>query len=331
MPLSANRGEDVTDAGGSSPTRPPAAASISERPPGASSEPHIGNDLAGRPSGDQSGRHSSRNDLPGPDDPVRLRSDRLFALFASYLAWRMSRQFCALRLSRTGPVPVAPGRAIVVYGNHPSWWDPAVFIVLAARLFPGRPGFGPMDEASFRRYGIFRRMGVFGIALDAQSGARRFLETSERVLALPGGMMWITAEGAFTDEQARPIRLRGGIAHLACRVPDTLMVPVALSYRFWDESRPEALVRFGEPTVAAALGPNARARDVAPLLASRLGDTMDVLATEAARRDPALFTAVVRGRTGADRIYDSWRRGRALLRGERFDPAHGASRRNGAA
>ena len=49
MPLSANRGEDVTDAGGSSPTRPPAAAGSSARPPRAASEPHNGHAQAGRP------------------------------------------------------------------------------------------------------------------------------------------------------------------------------------------------------------------------------------------------------------------------------------------
>ncbi len=259
------------------------------------------------------------------DDPVALRSERLFRSFAGYLAWRMSLSFRALRVSRAGlpPVEAAASRKVIVYTNHPSWWDPAVCMILSARLFPGRPGFGPMDDEAFRRYGIFRRMGVFGIALDTRAGARRFLETSDRALGVPGGMMWITAEGRFTDPRHRPVSLRAGIAHLARRVPDAVLVPLALSYEFWNESRPEALVRFGAPTIAAEAGDG---RALGALLAGRLGDTMDALAAETATRDPALFTAVVRGRAGSDMIYDGWRRARAMVRRERFDPAHEETR-----
>ncbi len=252
-------------------------------------------------------------------DPIGRRSERLFRLFAGYLAWRMSRAFHGLRVSQAGGVPADPRRPIIIYSNHPSWWDPAVFLVLAARLFPGRPGFGPMDAEAFRRYGVFRRMGVFGISLDSRAGARRFLETSERVLALPGGMMWITAEGTLSDPRVRPLRLRPGIAHLARRAPDALLVPLALGYEFWGESRPEILVRFGEPVAVA--GP--ADVSVAEQLARALEDTMDALAADAMTHDPARFRVLVRGTSGADVIYDQWRRGAALLRGERFRASHG--------
>ncbi len=235
----------------------------------------------------------------------------------------MSVSFRALRVSRAGGRPaIAPDRKLIVYGNHPSWWDPAVYMLLSARLFPGRPGFGPMEEEAFRKYGIFRRMGVFGIASDTRAGARRFLLTSERALASPGGMMWITAEGAFSDPRARPIRLRAGIAHLARRVPGVVLVPLALSYEFWNESRPEALARFGAPLDTGAETGAASARALASLLEDRLAAAMDALAAETTTRDTSLFTTIVKGRAGADAAYDLWRRGRALLRGQRFSPAH---------
>ena len=40
----------------------------------------------------------------------------------------------------------------------------------------------------------------------------------------------------------------------------------------------------------------------------------------AVSRDPAKFTAVVSGRTGVGGVYDLWRRVKAWVRGERFDP-----------
>jgi 1-acyl-sn-glycerol-3-phosphate acyltransferase len=257
------------------------------------------------------------------DDPVALRSERMFGVFARYLAWRMSREFHGVRLSVDGRPEVEADRPLIVYSNHPSWWDPAMMIVLAHRLFPGRPGFAPMDQAAFERYGIFRRMGVFGIATDGWAGARRFLEVSERVLDTPGGMMWVNAEGTFTDARARPVALRPGVAHLARRRRDALLVPLAMEFGFWDESKPEALARFGAPV---ALGGVRSVREIDVRLTEALERTMDGLAADSLTRDPARFMALVRGRTGADLVYDGWRRAKSLMRGRRFDPAHGAGR-----
>ncbi len=254
-------------------------------------------------------------------DPVALRSARLFTLFARYLGWRMSREFHGVRLAAEGAPVLPANRPAIIYCNHPSWWDPAFCIVLAHLLYPGRPGFAPMDQMAFERYGVFRRMGVFGVALNRPSGARRFLEVGARALSVPGGMMWINAEGAFTDTRVRPVSIRPGIAHLARRHPATVLVPLAMSFEFWDESRPEALARFGVPV---ALDGARSVADIAARLTRGLEVTMDDLARDGMARDPARFNTLIRGRTGADRIYDGWRRARSLLRGRRFDPAHGA-------
>ena len=255
------------------------------------------------------------------DDPVALRSAPLFRVFAAYLRYRLGRDFNAVRLARDGaPPPLAFGRPVVVYGNHPSWWDPAMFILLSDMLFRGRPGFGPMEAAAFARYGIFRRLGIFGIAPEHPRGARRFLEMSRRVLAVPGGMMWITAEGRFRDVRARPLALRPGIAHLARLRPGTAFLPLALEYGFWEESRPEAFVRFGAPV---AIAPGLSIADASRQLEAGLAATMERLAGDVAARDPAAFRTLVQGRAGTSAVYDGWRRVRAGLRGERFRASHG--------
>ncbi|MBV8911654.1 MAG: lysophospholipid acyltransferase family protein, partial [Acetobacteraceae bacterium] len=106
----------------------------------------------------------------------------LFFAFGWYLRWLFYRRFHAVRISRTGLPAAPPGRPVIVCSNHPSWWDPAFFILLQTRLFPGRTGFGPMDAAALRKYGVLERMGVFGIELDTARGAARFLSTSLRIL-----------------------------------------------------------------------------------------------------------------------------------------------------
>ena len=242
----------------------------------------------------------------------------MFWLFGWSLRWYFHRRFHAVRLSRSG-IPAVPAGPLIIYSNHPSWWDPALYIVLNTMLFPKRAGFGPMDEEALQKYGVLRRMGVFGVEQDSARGAARFLRTSLRVLADPAAMFWITGEGGFIDFRARPIALRAGIAHLARRVPGAVILPLAIEYTFWNESKPEVLVRFGPPVEAV------RDRSVAEWAAHLEGEltrTMDVLAAESMTRNPGLFQPLVRGGTGVGGIYDLYRRFRAMRAGRRFDPSH---------
>lgn len=256
-------------------------------------------------------------------DPVALRSDRLFRLFGLYLGLRFRRSFHAIRLS--GALPDLPrDRPVVVFSNHPSWWDPALYIVLAGSLFRGRPGFGPMDAQALARYGFFRRLGIFGIDKSSAAGARRFLQVARDVLTGCTGpegraMIWVTAEGDFTDPRQRPVVLRPGIAHLARAVPDALLLPLAIEYVFWNESRPELLLRFGAPLAAdAALRP----AEWQGRLQDALAAEMDALAADSLSRNKARFRLVLRGGAGSGLIYDLYRKARAALSGHRFSAAH---------
>jgi 1-acyl-sn-glycerol-3-phosphate acyltransferase len=247
------------------------------------------------------------------------RSPILFRLFALYLHWYAGRHFHALRVSRAGMPPATAGRPVIVYSNHPSWWDPAIYILLGDKLFRGRVGYGPMDSESLGRYGLLRRMGVFGVTQNDKRGAALFLRTGMAVLGRDDTMLWMTAEGAFTDPRLRPIHLRPGLAHLARRVPGAIILPLALDYTFWNESRPEVLARFGEPMQS---GPSDTVQGWTARLETALTQTMDLLAAESATRDPALFRPLVRGGAGIGGLYDCWRWFRATVQGRRFDPSH---------
>ena len=244
----------------------------------------------------------------------------LLRLFGWYLRfWYVPRHFSAVRVSGGGLPQVPVGKSLVIYSNHPSWWDPAMYILLGSALLPDRVGYGPMEQRELERYGLLRRMGVFGIDPASPRGAAAFLQTSRRVLGIPRGTLWVTAEGRFTDPRARPVTIRPGIAHLARHVPDLVFLPLALDYSFWNESRPEALARFGPPVMPGA------ARDLTAVpeeLTAARPATRDARAGESMTRDPALFQPVLRGGVGVGGIYDLWRRLRAWSAGRRFDPAH---------
>jgi 1-acyl-sn-glycerol-3-phosphate acyltransferase len=178
-----------------------------------------------------------------------------------------------------------------------------------------------MDEAALGRYSMFRRFGVFGVAR-GRRGAAQFLRAAVAGLAEPRAVLWITAEGDFSDPRRRPLVLRPGLAHVARHVPDAVFVPAALDYVFWNESRPEALLRFGPPVQVAGLGLAA----AQAALTAALTDTLDALAEDAATRDAGRFVTLLHGAGGTSAIYDTWRRARALRQGRGFDPRHEPNR-----
>ncbi len=255
--------------------------------------------------------------MPDRNDPFARYSPPLLKAFRWYLHWYFWRHFCAVRLSRTGIPEAHAGRPVVLFTNHPSWWDPALFILVSTKLFPGRRGFGPMAEHALKQYRLFERFGVFGIE-DGARGAARFLRVARNGLADPRSALWITAGGEFADVRTRPVPLRPGIAHLARHAPNAVFIPVALEYVFWNESRPEALMRFGPPVAVPAGDTGAALLH----MTAALTETMDALGAEAATRDPSLFVTLLHGTAGVGAIYDTWRRTRAMARRERFDARH---------
>lgn len=255
-------------------------------------------------------------------DPATLRSPSMVRFFGRVMARTMQRRFNAVRLALPGWPELPPDRPAIVFVNHPSWWDPAFLIVMGTTRFRDRPGYGPMDASMIARYPFMRRIGLFGIEPATGRGGMTFLRIASRLLADHRAMLWITAEGEMTDPRRRPVVLRAGISRLLAHVPDAVLVPLALDYPFWRESRPEALARFGrpiDPRPLAGQPPQA----IGAALATALEETMDALARDAISRDPGRFTLLFRGRAGIGGIYDVWRRCRSWARGERFDPRCG--------
>ena len=258
--------------------------------------------------------------MPDNSDPRERRSPFLFWAFGWYLRWLFWRRFNAVRIARGGRPVVPASGPVIICTNHPSWWDPALFVLLQTLLFPRRAGYGPMDAAALEKYGLLRRMGVFGIELESRAGAARFLGVSSRLLAEPASVMWITAQGAFADPRARPIRLRAGIAHLLRRVPDATVLPLAMEYLFWNEGKPEALARFGPPIVG---GGSRSVAEWTALLEGALTETADALAADSQSRDPRRFERLVTGSAAVGPIYGAYRRLRSVLTGRAMDVTHG--------
>ena len=159
-----------------------------------------------------------------------------------------------MRLSGAAPADLSGARKLVIYLNHPSWWDGVAYVVLARRLMPGRIVYAPIDAAMLRRYPFLGQIGAFGVEQESPRGSAHFLASCRAALAADAPLM-IAAQGRFADTRERPLNLRPGLAHLVDIEPDICFLPLALEYTFWNEKQPEMLIRFGAPTSAAELRP----------------------------------------------------------------------------
>ncbi|MHA3769907.1 lysophospholipid acyltransferase family protein [Verrucomicrobiota bacterium sgz303538] len=241
--------------------------------------------------------------------------------FARYSRRYLRKHFHALRLSLLDVPADDPGRPLVIYLNHASWWDPLVILLLTKELFPKRTFFAPMDARALERYGLFKRIGCFGVEQGTLRGAKQFLAGSLAVLAFPGGALCLTPQGRFADVRERPLRFEGGLGQLASRAMDAVFLPLALEYVYWEERLPEVLTRFGKPLVL----PQNTSRNPAEatrLLEEQLMKTQDALAQDSLARSVSGFTNLLSGSSGVGGIYDSWRKLRSWMRGERFVAEH---------
>ena len=267
--------------------------------------------------------------MKNPDqqpEVLRRYSPRLNRWFVRWLHGYFRRNFNSVRTSHAGAPPSGNDDPLIVYTNHPSWWDPIHFLLLANKTMPDRRMFGPFDADALAKYKMFRRLGGFGVERSTRRGAVEFLVTSRAILATPGTSLWITAQGEFSDPRRRPVVLQPGLAHLVRDLERGLVVPLALEYPFWNERNPEALSYFGQPMRVGEFT-DGSTEDLNALLARRLVETMDALADEAATRDPDRFRTVVLGRAGVGGTYDAGRRLKSWVSGRRFDSAHGDDRR----
>ena len=209
---------------------------------------------------------------------------------------------------------------LIVYGNHVSWWDPLLCVLIAHTLLPDRRHYAPMDSVPLKRYPILRKIGIFPVELASGRGAVQFLRTAQAVLA-SGAVLWITPQGRFADVRERPLAFKAGLASLVHKVPGVQLVPMAAEYPFWNERLPEALVRVGDVfRVDASEDMETTKR----MLESALEKEMDKLQALSMARDPLQFQTLLEGKRGTGGFYAFGKRLRALVTGKGFQEDHSA-------
>jgi len=250
----------------------------------------------------------------------QMRSPLLLSLFVRYLNGYFKKHFNAVRISYAEPLKIK-NRPVIIYTNHPSWWDPLLFILLDKLLFEQRMSYGPMNQVALDNYAFMRRLGIFGMSSGSFKGLRDFIQTSTQLLQDRSTILWVTAQGQFSDPRLRPINLQSGVAHLVKQKPEVLLLPVAFEYPFWQERHPEILIRTGAIIDAQELQQK-NYQQITQLLEQQLTKTMDELAVLSEFSKADQFQLLLSGEAGAGWFYNSFKLIKAKILGRKFHSKH---------
>jgi 1-acyl-sn-glycerol-3-phosphate acyltransferase len=244
--------------------------------------------------------------------------------FHRFLRRLLRSHFYAIAIERRSrqQLQIDPSLPLIVYGNHPAWWDPLIAHFLNHMLFGDRQFYAPIDAEALQKYRVFGKLGFYGVRLQSTRGAAAFLKQSRTILNTPGTSIWMTPEGRFSDIRDHEAELMPGLPHLCSQMRSGYVLPLALEYVFWDERLPLCLAKAGQP-IDASLYPSLAKGDWSRLLGDRLRSTQRELATLAIARSSEPFDNLLVGGRGAGAIYDAFRRLKSWLTGERFDAIHG--------
>jgi 1-acyl-sn-glycerol-3-phosphate acyltransferase len=244
---------------------------------------------------------------------LRPPSPLLLAGFTRVARRRLRKGFRAVRMLHAERLVDAGRGPLIVYLNHPSWWDPLLCLTLARTLVPERVHYAPISAASLVKFPFFGKLGMFPVDQGSARGAVQFLRGSQAAFAA-GGVLWITAQGQFSDVRLRPVGLKPGLGGLLARYEGAeplTVLPLAIEYTFWNGVKPEALAAAGQPLTVRAEDYARTTREWTAMLEDRLQAVQDDLAATALQRDAARFETILDADAGG-----LWQRLRARMRGE---------------
>ncbi len=181
---------------------------------------------------------------PPAPPPVPVRRETYVKRFTTICHWLAKYRFDSLAL--TGSENCRAEGPVVLYANHPDFWDPVVCALVCRTLLPGHQVFAPIDAEALKTHWYFQGLGFFGVDQNSVQGLRDFLKIGESVLRnVDRACLVVTPEGRFTDPNERPVVFRRGLSALLSRMRGVSAHPLALKYSGTES---------GKQTVSAHVG-----------------------------------------------------------------------------
>jgi 1-acyl-sn-glycerol-3-phosphate acyltransferase len=225
-------------------------------------------------------------------------------IYWALVRWAVWSHFDRVWLKVEGPLPHPADGPLIIYSNHPSWWDGYMCFLLTRMALRGCfEGYLMMEEPELRRYCFFTWAGCFSVdRRDPRSAARSVAYIGRLLAQRRDRALVIFPQGTLVSNDRRPLAVYSGVAHIARRAGGATLWPVALRYEFRGEQRPEAFIRAGPAHHAPA---DVDARALTAEVGRRLTAAADALRDEVTEGQLDAYRVLLRGRGGVNRVFDA--------------------------
>ncbi len=251
------------------------------------------------------------------------RNEFLYKGFAWYANRMVRKSFEAMALddAEYQRIVVPDDIPIVVYANHPSWWDPILAVLLHEYHFAKRAFYAPIDAEALKKYEILRKLGFYPTQMNNHRGAASFLRTSKAILHSKKSVIWLTPEGHFSDPRDRGKPLMPGLAHIASNEKEVALISLAIEYPFLNERKPYMMMRLSEPIFASSISASGKL-ELSELLQEQLRTNQDRLAQHVLARDLKPFRMIQQTIRRPNNVYDVARVVKSVFKRQRVQLRH---------
>jgi len=166
---------------------------------------------------------------------------------AGYVRWKLRSAFRGVWVRGT---PSASTGGLLVYANHPGFWDG--FVAHELSRAAGWDAYCLMEERNLRRYPFLARLGAFSIEPGRAGSALESLRYARALLRRPRAVVFIFPEGELRPFGEMPLRLARGVEVLA-RISGAPCLPVGIRYVLLEHEKPDVLLDVGSPHPPAPL------------------------------------------------------------------------------
>lgn len=224
----------------------------------------------------------------------------------AYFLRRLRRRFAGVHLKGGAAVPPDGGGVpLVLYGNHPGWWDAVLPLILSRRHFR-HDAYAMMEEKQLARYGFFRKIGCFSVVRENPREALRSLAYAKELLEGSSRALWVFPQGVLTSAEKRPLGFYNGTARLLRDLGEVIAIPVAFRYEFVEQELPEAFVAVGKPWHIRR-DERVDVRRTTDILEQLLEYEMDVQREDVMEREFDAYQTIVTGRKSINERWDGVR------------------------
>ena len=194
---------------------------------------------------------------------------------------------------------------IVFYCTHFSWWDAIITIVLSLKTFQLH-AIGMMEERQLKRYGFFRKIGMFSVQGDNPLSSLRSLQYASEELRENAQALWMFPQGTLRNQEMMPLNLQPGLSILLKKSKKLLMVPIAMQYYFLREEQPECFISIGAGTVME-WNDSTKLPDVTKQLEEILTEENSQLKETILQQQYSDFSILFQGKMSIEKKYDQLR------------------------